>query len=271
MKAKKNFSDTYITKMGWMVEITDNNSESDLLAIVYGFTQDGVSWFEGGLSYLKKWLGCSKSTVMRHLASLVDKGILIKDSQTINNITFNRYRANLICIENMRTTSIKMTPGRYQNDTGGGIKMTPNNTNIDNTKDRENARTQKTPESVEETTHTLIQQATSQIKPLKQLLQDVIHNIGEDNGLTAMAEAIKFDYGLESRQVMQLIYEVLLERQQKGEVLKLIVPSTENEQIVFYMQLFARVRRFADYAQSKKQAVKMYGRNTQSKHEPEKM
>ena len=159
-----------------------------------------------------------------------------------------------------------------ENRCGKSVNGKPATTNNNNTnKDKKRERTQKTPESVEQTTHTLIEQATSQIKPLKQLLQDVIHDIGEDNGLTAMAEAIKFDYGLDSRQVMQLIYEVLLERQQKGEVLKLIVPSTENEQIVFYMQLFARVRRFADYAQSKKQAVKMYGRNTQSKHEPEKM
>lgn len=269
MSAKKTFSDTYITKMGWMVEITDNNTQSDLLAIIYGFTQDGASWFEGGLSYLRKWVGCSKSTVIRHLTQLVDRGILIKDSQTINNITFNRYRANLACIEKLRTTGIKMTPGRYQNDTGGGVKMTPNNT-IDNTIDRESAQTKKTPSSVYETRSTLIEEATSQIKPIKQLLNDVIRDIGEDHGLTAMAEAIKFDFQINSRQVAQLLYEVLLERQQKGEILKLVVPTSENQKIVFYMQLFARVRRFADWAQNKKQSIKAYGAKRPA-HEPEKM
>ena len=251
MKNKKNFSDTYITKFGWMVEITESHFESDLLAIIYGFSQDGETWFTGSLSYLQKWLGCSRSTVIRNLSTLTQKNILIKDSTTVNNITFNKYRVDLLSIQNLRTPRITETPGGITETPGGGVTETPNNT-ISNNTNRESA-TEK-----------------HNIRTAKQLIEPITKEIASDVDLRYQAQEIGTDYNLHGNQVKQLILEVLLERQQKGEVLKLILPKSDTQKIVWYMQLFARARRFAEYSAEKGRAVNHYGKKKQN-YEPEKL
>ena len=69
-------------------------NELSIYAIIFGFTQDGESWFTGSLTYLQDWLGVSKNTVRSALDSLVGKGFIFKDTQSVNGIFYNRYKNN---------------------------------------------------------------------------------------------------------------------------------------------------------------------------------
>ena len=118
-----------------MVEITENRYQSDLLALIYGFSQDGSSKFTGSLKYMQKWLQCSRTTAVKTADQLVASGLILKDSETINGVTFNRYSVDLERVKNMRTGG---TPEVRGGTSGvrGGTRGVSNNTNyipIDNT------------------------------------------------------------------------------------------------------------------------------------------
>ena len=68
-------------------------TELIVYAIIYGFHSSGSS-FTGGLRYLCDWSGSGRSAVKSALASLVEKGYIIKHSQTVNNITHVEYTVN---------------------------------------------------------------------------------------------------------------------------------------------------------------------------------
>ena len=125
-----------------MVEITENRYQSDLLALIYGFSQDGSSKFTGSLKYMQKWLQCSRTTAVKTADQLVASGLILKDSETINGVTFNRYSVDLERVKNMRTGGTPEVRGGTLNVRGGtsgvrgGTRGVSNNTNyipIDNT------------------------------------------------------------------------------------------------------------------------------------------
>lgn len=88
--------ENYYQISGWMVNrLGLKGAELQIFAIIYGFSQDGESWFNGSLSYLEEWLGVSKPTVIKALKELVNKEYIIKDTADVNSVTFNRYKANL--------------------------------------------------------------------------------------------------------------------------------------------------------------------------------
>ena len=77
--------DNYIVIQGWMVtDLKLKGNELLIYAIIYGFTQDGDSMFNGSSSYLASWCGCSKPTVLSALNSLVKKQLLYKE-EYLNN------------------------------------------------------------------------------------------------------------------------------------------------------------------------------------------
>lgn len=73
----------------------------EIFAIIYGFSQDGESKFTGSINYLCEWTGVSRPTVINTLKGLVDDGLIIKETETINSVTFNRYKANISYIVNL--------------------------------------------------------------------------------------------------------------------------------------------------------------------------
>ena len=73
----------------------------EIFAIIYGFSQDGESKFTGSINYLCEWTGVSRPTVINTLKSLVDDDLIIKETETINGVTFNRYKANISYIVNL--------------------------------------------------------------------------------------------------------------------------------------------------------------------------
>ena len=120
----------YIVIQDWMIsDLQLKGNELLAYALIYGFSQDGESEFKGSLKYISEFLGISKSTAQRSIEKLVDRGIVEKRVEEISGVKFNRYMAH----EKADIPIVKMSTGYSQNDHGGIVKMTTNNTNIYNT------------------------------------------------------------------------------------------------------------------------------------------
>lgn len=86
----------YITIMEFMVrDLELSGNELIAYALVYGFSQNGESEFEGSLSYIAKWLNCSKTTAFNILNKLSDDGFINKIENVKNGIKFCNYKATI--------------------------------------------------------------------------------------------------------------------------------------------------------------------------------
>ena len=95
-------------------------SELIITALIYGYSQDGNSWFMGKTEYIAEWAGITDKNVLRALKSLTDKGILEKKEMFVNNKAKRcYYRFNFNCAE-------------YQNSTVAEYQNSTLNDNIDN-------------------------------------------------------------------------------------------------------------------------------------------
>lgn len=84
----------YVTLQAFMVnDLKLSGNELIIYAVIYGFSQDGKSWFSGSRAYLAHWCQVSKMTVSTNLNKLVRKGLIEKRSRVENNVTFADYRA----------------------------------------------------------------------------------------------------------------------------------------------------------------------------------
>ena len=87
--------ENYITIMGFMVSILKlKGSELLVYALIYGFSQDNQSKFYGSRKYIAEWFNCSLPTIDKALNGLLEKDLIIKETENINGVIFNRYRAN---------------------------------------------------------------------------------------------------------------------------------------------------------------------------------
>lgn len=145
----------YYTVQGWMLsELGLKGNALAAYAIIYGFSQDGVSEYAGSSKYLCEWLGCSKKTILTTLADLTEKGYLAKKVIDQNGVRY----CNYVAIrrprkveqqpgekitppgENLPQGGEENTPGRCKNYTGGGEENTPHNllhNASDNTRDKD--------------------------------------------------------------------------------------------------------------------------------------
>lgn len=95
-------------------------SELIITALIYGYSQDGNSWFMGKTEYIAEWAGITDKNVLRSLKSLTEKGILEKKEIFVNNKAKRcYYRFNFECAE-------------LQNSTVAGYQNGTVNNNIDN-------------------------------------------------------------------------------------------------------------------------------------------
>lgn len=71
--------DNYVITFGWMMsQLHLKGRELTIYSIIYGFSQDGQSYFTGSLQYLAEWASCTKRQVQNVLADLVEKKLVIK-------------------------------------------------------------------------------------------------------------------------------------------------------------------------------------------------
>jgi hypothetical protein len=88
--------DNFVVLQGWMLaeEYDLTARELIILGLINGFSQDGDSKFQGNLSYIQEWSRSkSRTTAIETLKSLEGKGLIVKESELINGVLFNRYRA----------------------------------------------------------------------------------------------------------------------------------------------------------------------------------
>ena len=119
-------------------------SELIITALIYGYSQDGNSWFMGKTEYIAEWAGIADKNVLRSLKSLTEKGILEKKEMFVNNKAKRcYYRFNFECAELQNDTVAGCQNGTVagcqnstvglQNGTVAGLQNgTVNNNNIYN-------------------------------------------------------------------------------------------------------------------------------------------
>lgn len=86
---------TYIVIQSWMVtELDLKGTELIVYATIYGFSQDGESRFKGSRQYLAKWCNGTTRSVQTALNSLVDRGLIQKFENMVNNVKLCEYAVN---------------------------------------------------------------------------------------------------------------------------------------------------------------------------------
>ena len=86
----------FYTVQSWMLDMPLSLVETVIYAVIYGFSQDGASRYQGSLAYLAGMAKCSKDTARRALQKLVSEGLIEKIEKEVNGVTFNDYRCNML-------------------------------------------------------------------------------------------------------------------------------------------------------------------------------
>ena len=82
----------YIVIQSFMVsELGLKGNELLIYAIIFGFSQTTGQAFHGSLTYLESWTNSTRPTVIASLKSLVEKGLIEKEEQTINGVKHCSY------------------------------------------------------------------------------------------------------------------------------------------------------------------------------------
>ena len=123
----KILDDNYFQVSGWMLNrLKLKGIALNVYAIIYGFSQDGESSFNGSRQYLCDFTGATKPTIDRALSELREMNLLIKTSKRINDVIHNEYKANLEALKGFTTGKETLPPDK--NSLQGGSKETlPNN------------------------------------------------------------------------------------------------------------------------------------------------
>ena len=86
-------SDNYIVIQGFMInELNLKGNDLLVYAVIYQFSQDGESRFNGSLQYLADWCNSTKHGVMKNLKNLLERGLIAKDEIVTNGVKFVTYR-----------------------------------------------------------------------------------------------------------------------------------------------------------------------------------
>lgn len=124
----------YITIQGWMInELKLSGNELICYALIYGFSQDGETEFAGSRAYVADALNVTKANASSVLKRLTEKNLISKRDVFVNGVKFCRYRAII-----SEPVVSKQYRGGIETISGGGIETIPNNTNINNTIDKDN-------------------------------------------------------------------------------------------------------------------------------------
>ena len=81
----------------WMLSLDLDVYETIILAVIYGFSQDGESTFAGSLKYLCQKAKCSRRKVTMVLPKLVEKGLIIKIDKEVRGVHLCEYRVSPLC------------------------------------------------------------------------------------------------------------------------------------------------------------------------------
>lgn len=123
-------NENYIVIQGFMInELKLKGNELLVYAIIYGFSQNEQK-YSGSLQYLAEWTNSTKQGVIKNLQSLVNKGLIIKNDVTLNNVKFCEYYTT-----KFNGVLNKVERGIKQSLMGGIKQSLPNNIDINNIED----------------------------------------------------------------------------------------------------------------------------------------
>lgn len=128
-------NENYIVIQGFMVnELNLKGNELLIYAIIYGFSQLESQEFNGTLQYLANWCNSTKQGVIKALKSLIDKGLIEKKENKINNISFiSYYTTKFNSIKQSLTGNATKFNGGVKQSLMGGVKQSLiNNIDINN-------------------------------------------------------------------------------------------------------------------------------------------
>ena len=134
MAESKIKDDNFFLTAGWMLNrLNLKGVPLQVFSIIYGFSQDGETYFTGSLQYLCDFTNASRPTVIKALKELVDRGYVLKYENEMNGVKFNKYKANLPVVKNFNGGSKETLQGGSQVSLPGGSQETlPNNKDLDN-------------------------------------------------------------------------------------------------------------------------------------------
>lgn len=126
----------FLNIQGWMrTELNLKGNELLVYAIIYGFTQDGESFFTGSAQYIADWLGATKKTARTILNALAERGLLEKKDVMENSVKFCHYR-----VKNFPGVGKNLPHGGEKISPGGGEKISPYNKYINNKEENNNKK-----------------------------------------------------------------------------------------------------------------------------------
>ena len=132
-------SDKVIMVQGFMCnELKLSGNELLVFAIIYGFSQDGMTRFRGGRSYISKTLNISMPTVDKALKSLIEKELIVKvDVSSNNGCSYYEYYADLQVVKKLYTPYKETSQGEGKETLQEGSQETLHrNTNTRNIENR---------------------------------------------------------------------------------------------------------------------------------------
>lgn len=108
-------NENYVVIQGWMRnELQLKGNDLIVYAIIYNFSQDGESKFDGSLQYLADWCGATKQGIQKNLKKLLEAGLIKKETKKSS-------RGNLV---SYYTTKFHTYTTKFH----GGIQLScPNN------------------------------------------------------------------------------------------------------------------------------------------------
>lgn len=107
----------------WMLSLDLDVYETIILAVIFGFSQDGDSTFAGSQNYLARKAKCTRRKVAMALPKLVEMGFVIKIDKDVRGIKLCEYRVSPAFIG-----CECHSQGGYEQDSHNNIE----NINIDN-------------------------------------------------------------------------------------------------------------------------------------------
>lgn len=78
----------------WMLSLDLDVYETIILAVIYGFSQDGDSTFSGSQNYLARKAKCTRRKVAMVLPKLVEKGLIIKTDKEVRGVRLCEYKVS---------------------------------------------------------------------------------------------------------------------------------------------------------------------------------
>lgn len=95
----------YYQISGWMInKLGLSGRELHAYAIIYGFTQDGETEFNGSLNYIAEWLGSTRVTAINVIKSLIEKNLVSKTQIIRNGVKINYYKTIVPNVDSLKNS-----------------------------------------------------------------------------------------------------------------------------------------------------------------------